>query len=141
MNFVNPSCLVSAHSSLIYSSSKRDRIRICRFSGYELFMKSRHSARCDKNGELSRNQIGRSGVQRKKEMINSRPSSVDILHKTLNVVISRCCFAADGKLFLLIQPIVLPRSCCRCRRRCLSSLMPTTDGNKKACRAFHTRNL
>ena len=45
MNFVNPSCLVSAHSSLIYSSSKRDRIQICRFSGYELFMMSRHSAR------------------------------------------------------------------------------------------------
>ena len=25
------------------------------------------------------------------------PSSVDVLHKTLNVVISRCCFAEDGK--------------------------------------------
>ena len=24
-------------------------------------------------------------------------SSVDVLHKTLNLVISRCCFAEDGK--------------------------------------------
>ena len=32
----------------------------------------------------------------RKEMKNS-PSSVDVLHKTLNVVISRCCFAEDGK--------------------------------------------
>ena len=32
----------------------------------------------------------------RKKMKNS-PSSVDVLHKTLNVVISRCCFAEDGK--------------------------------------------
>ena len=49
-----------------------------------------------KNGELSRNQIGWSGVQGKKDNENS-PSSVDVLHKTLNVVISRCCFAEDDK--------------------------------------------
>ena len=30
------------------------------------------------------------------KMKNS-PSSVDVLHKTLNVVISRCCFVEDGK--------------------------------------------
>ena len=46
VNFVNHSCLVSTHSSLIYGSSERDRIRIFRFSDYELFMMSRHSARC-----------------------------------------------------------------------------------------------
>ena len=49
-----------------------------------------------KNGELSRNQIGRSGVQVKKEnekftFVRSRSP------QTLNVVISRCCFAEDGK--------------------------------------------
>ena len=49
-----------------------------------------------KNGELSRSQIGRSGVQVKKENENS-PSCVHVLHKTLNLVISRCCFAEDGK--------------------------------------------
>ena len=32
----------------------------------------------------------------RKKMKNSS-SSVDVLHKTLNVVISRCCFAEDGK--------------------------------------------
>ena len=32
----------------------------------------------------------------RKKMKNSL-SSVDVLHKTLNVVISRCCFAEDGK--------------------------------------------
>ena len=32
----------------------------------------------------------------RKKMKNS-PLSVDVLHKTLNVVISRCCFAEDGK--------------------------------------------
>ena len=40
-----------------------------------------------KNGELSRN---------KKENENS-PSCVDVLHKILNLVITRCCFAEDGK--------------------------------------------
>ena len=56
------------------------------------------------------------------------PSCARILQKTLNLVISCCCFAEDGKemystlaerLFLLIKPIVL----CRRRCRCLSSLM------------------
>ena len=46
-----------------------------------------------KNGELSRNQIGRSGLQVKKK----KPPCVHVLNKTLNVVISRCCFAEDGK--------------------------------------------
>ena len=49
-----------------------------------------------KNGELPRNQIGRSGAQVKKENENS-PSCVHVLHKTLNVTISRCCFAEDGR--------------------------------------------
>ena len=52
-----------------------------------------------------------------------------------NLVISHCCLAEDGKemykniiaraelLFLLIKPIVLWRSRCRHRCRCLSSLM------------------
>ena len=62
-------------------------------------------------------------------------SCAHVLHKTLNLVISRCSFAEDGKemyktynaraerLFLLIKPIVLWRSRCRRRRRCLSSLL------------------
>ena len=49
-----------------------------------------------KNGALSRNQIGRSGVQLKKKIKNS-PSCVHVLNKTLNFVILRCRFAEDGK--------------------------------------------
>ena len=49
-----------------------------------------------RNGELSRNQIGRSGLQVKKEnekftVLRSRSP------QTLNVTISRCCFTEDGK--------------------------------------------
>ena len=64
------------------------------------------------------------------------PSYAHVLHKTLNVVvISRCCFAEDGKemyqnvnacdkrLFLLIKPIVFRRCRCRDPRSCLSSVM------------------
>ena len=48
-----------------------------------------------KNGELSRNQIGRSGVQVKKE--NEKFTVVHLRSpQTFNVVISRCCFAEDG---------------------------------------------
>ena len=58
--------------------------------------------------------------------MKNSPSCVHVLHKTLNVVISRCCFVEDGKetyqnvkrtcraFFFLIKPIVLRR--CRCRR-------------------------
>ena len=53
-----------------------------------------------KNGELSRNDPGTKleGVAytlRKK--MKNLPSCVHVLHKTLNVVISRCSFAEDGK--------------------------------------------
>ena len=70
----------------------------------------------------------------KKKMKNSL-SCVHVLHKTLNVVISRCYFAEDSKemylnvkrtcraIGLLSKPIVLRRCRCRRRRRCLSSLM------------------
>ena len=33
-----------------------------------------------------------------KKKITNSPSCVHVLHKTLNVVISRCCFAEDGKV-------------------------------------------
>ena len=49
----------------------------------------------------------------------------DVLHKTLNLVISRCCFAEDGIEMcsaVLLFCIVLWRSRCHRRRRCLSSL-------------------
>ena len=49
-----------------------------------------------KNGKLSRNQIGRSGGQVKKEnekFIAVRSRSP----QNLNVVISHCCFAEDSK--------------------------------------------
>ena len=75
----------------------------------------------------------------RKRMKNSL-SCVHVLHKTLNLVISRCCFAGDDKemyqnvkaraerLFLLIKPFVLWR--CRRRRRGIfvRSLMSMQDG-------------
>ena len=95
------------------------------------------------NGELPRNQIGRSGVQVKK--VNENFTVVcSHSHKTLNLVISRCCFAEDIKemyqnlnvraerLFLLIEPFAL-RGCrcrCRCRCHCLSSLISWMLGVK-----------
>ena len=75
------------------------------------------------------------------KMKNS-PPFVHVLHKTLNLVISRCCFAEDGKemyqnvkrrtcraIVFVIKPIVLRRCRCRHRRRCLSSFVypPFTD--------------
>ena len=80
----------------------------------------------------------RAGYKLRKKMNNS-PSCVHVLHKILNLVISRGCFAEDGKemyqnvnaraerLFLLIKPIVLRRCRCRRRRRCLSSLIIASD--------------
>ena len=32
-----------------------------------------------------------------RKKIKDSPSCIHVLHKTLNVVISRCCFAEDGK--------------------------------------------
>ena len=67
----------------------------------------------------------------RKKMKNS-PQCVHVLHKTLNVVILRCCFAEGSKemyqnvkrtcrsIIFGLKPIVFRR--CRCRRRCLSSL-------------------
>ena len=66
--------------------------------------------------------------------MKNSPSCAHVLHKTLHLDNSRCCFAEDGKemyktykaraerLFLLIKPIVLWRSRCRRRRRCLIKL-------------------
>ena len=65
------------------------------FISFVLLRDNFNSLNFYKNGELSRNQIGRSGVQVKK--IKNSSSSVGVLHKTLNLVISCCCFAEDGK--------------------------------------------
>ena len=45
VGFIRPSGSILAHSSLIYDSSKRGSIRICRFNGYEWLMMSAHTAR------------------------------------------------------------------------------------------------
>ena len=69
----------------------------------------------------------------RRKMKNSSPC-VHVLHKTLNVVISRCCFAEDDKemyhsvkrtcraFVFPCKPIVLWRGRCRRRRRCINSL-------------------
>ena len=49
-----------------------------------------------KNGELSRTKLVGVAYKLREKMKNSR-SSVDVLHKILNVVIARCCFAEGGK--------------------------------------------
>ena len=70
----------------------------------------------------------------RKRMKNSS-SCVHVLRKTLNWVISRCCFAKDGKemyqnlkrtcraIALLTKSFVFWRCCCRRRRVFLRSLM------------------
>ena len=87
-----------------------------------------------KNGELSRNQIGRSGVQVKKKknekftLVRSRsPQNLKCGHFTLLFCRGRHrnvpkCKTHVQRLFLLIKPIVLRRCHCRRRRPCLSSL-------------------
>ena len=72
--------------------------------------------------------------------MKNSPSCAHVLHKTLNLVISCCCFcrgrqrnvqkhinACAELLFLLIKPIVLWRSRCRRRRRILRSLLINSD--------------
>ena len=65
--------------------------------------------------------------------MKNSPSCAHVLHKTLNLVISPCCFAGDGKAmcktyntrtkrFLSpIKPFVLWLSRSRCRHRCFVS--------------------
>ena len=63
------------------------------------------------------------------------PSCTQVLHKTLNLVISRCCFAEDGKemnlsrtckaVVLLIKPFVYWRFLCRRSRVCVPIRMRT----------------
>ena len=80
--------------------------------------------------------IGRSGVQVKKENEKQNsPSCAHVLQKTLNFVISRCCFAEGGKemyqnlkrtcraIVLLIKLFVKVLGRCRFRCLFLSSLM------------------
>ena len=52
---------------------------------------------CTKRANFLGNQIGKSGVLIGKRIENSSPSCVQALRKTLNLVISRCCFADDGE--------------------------------------------
>ena len=57
-----------------------------------------------------------------RKKIKDSPSFVDVLPKTLNLVISRCCFAEDGKemyqnLKRTCRAIVFVLRRCRCRRR------------------------
>ena len=79
-----------------------------------------------KNGELSRNQIGRSGVQVKKEnqkftAVRSRsPQNLKCGHFTLLFCRERQEMYQNVKR--TCRPIVLRRCRCRRRRRCLSSL-------------------
>ena len=82
-----------------------------------------------KNGELSRHQIGGSGIQVKKEnekftIVRSRsPQNLKCGHFTLlfcggrQKKCTKVHNASAERLLLLLKPIVLER--CRCRRRCL----------------------
>ena len=67
---------------------------------------------------------------RYRRIMKNSPSCAHVLRKTLNLVISRRCFGDDGKemyqnkkctcraIILLIKPIVLWRSRCRCLMFC-----------------------
>ena len=66
------------------------------FISFVLLLDYFNSLNFYRNDELSRNQIGRSGVHVKKE--NEKFTVVrSSSPQNLNVVISRCCFAEDGK--------------------------------------------
>ena len=71
-----------------------------------------------RNGELPRNQIGRSGVQ------------VYIGNEKFTVVSSRSPQNLEMRVFFLIKPIVLRR--CRCLRRCLIDQKPRQNTNFSA---------
>ena len=87
------------------------------------------------NNELSRNQIGRSAVQVKKEnekfivMRSRSPQNLKRGHFTSLFCrgrqrnVPKISNACTERLFLLIKPIVLRRCRCHRRRRCLSSLI------------------
>ena len=90
------SCLLTGSLSNDDGNGKENGFRKYNFISFALLRDYFNSLNFYKNGELSRNQIDRSGVQVRKKMKNS-PSCVHVLHKTLNVVISRCCFAEDSK--------------------------------------------
>ena len=77
------------------------------------------------------------------QRMQNLPSGVHLLHNTLNLVISRCCFAQDGEemyhnlpctckaVVLLIKPFVNSRFLCRRRRVCVKSLSNDDgDGNE-----------
>ena len=73
---------------------------------------------------------------------------VHVLQTTPNLVISRCCFAEDGKemyqelrrtcttTVLLIKPFVKRRSRCRCRLVFLNSLVSPHNGHLSATATF-----
>ena len=69
----------------------------CNFISFVLLRDYVDSLNFYRNGELPRNQIGRSGRYKLKKKMKNSPPCVHVLHKTLNVVISRCCFAEDDK--------------------------------------------
>ena len=89
LTFSLPSSLLKR--SLSSDDGNENVTRKCNVISFVLLRHSFNSFNFYRNGELPRNQIGRSGVQVKR-MKNS-PPCVNVLHKTLNLVISRCCFA------------------------------------------------
>ena len=90
-----------------------------------------------KNDELSRNLIGRSGVQVKKEnekfiVVRSRSPQMWLFHVVVLQRTAKKCTKMQNeraeRLFFLIKPVVLKRCRCRHRRRCLSSLIISYSG-------------
>ena len=89
----------------------------------------------NKNGELSRNQIGRSGVQVKKEnekftvVLSRSPQNLKCGHFTFLFCrgrqrnVPKCKTYVHSDWFFSGKPIVLRRCCCRRRRRYLSYLI------------------
>ena len=116
-------------------NSNEDITRKYIFISFVLLRNYFNSLNFYKNGELSRSQIGRRGMQVKKEnekLTNCAimsPQNLKCGHFMLlfcrgrqrNVL--KCKTHVRSEFFLLIKPIVLQRCRCRCHRRCLSSLL------------------
>ena len=65
-------------------------------SFYLCYFASFNSSNFYKSGNYSGNKLVGVAFELRKKMKNSPPCT-HVLHKTLNVVISRCCFAEDSK--------------------------------------------
>ena len=102
---------------------------------YSVIISTRSTS--NRKGELPRNQTGRSGVPVEKNKMKNSPSFTHVLNKTLNLVISRCCFVQDGKEMYqnvkrTCRAIVFPHLSRRHTRRFYAPIAAISE-NRQVC--------